>query len=265
MSLLEIVVLALVQGITEFLPISSSAHLVLVPALLGWSDQGVAFDIAVHVGTLAAVLIYFRRDVAALVMGALALLAGRVTPAGRLAVWLVLASIPVVVAGLALHAAGPEMLRSVEVLAWATLGFGLVLYAADRYCPAGRQVDDLGWTGALWIGLAQVLALIPGTSRSGITMTAGRALGLNRQEAARFSLLLSIPTILGAGVLATKDLVDAGDVTLGLDAVLGAALSFVFALAAIAAMMAWLRRASFTPFVVYRVALGIGLLIWIYA
>ncbi|MCB9960087.1 MAG: undecaprenyl-diphosphate phosphatase [Rhodospirillaceae bacterium] len=265
MPLLEIVVLALVQGLTEFLPISSSAHLVLVPALLGWSDQGVAFDISVHVGTLAAVVIYFRRDVAALVVGAVALLGGRVTPAGRLAVWLVLATIPVVAAGMALHAAGPDLLRSVEVLAWATLVFGLMLYVADRYCPTGKDLGALGWSGALWIGLAQVLALIPGTSRSGITMTAGRALGLNRQDAARFSLLLSIPTILGAGVLATKDLVEAGDASLGLDAVLGAVLSFVFALIAIAAMMAWLRRASFTPFVVYRVLLGLGLLIWIYA
>ena len=265
MTPLEIIVLALIQGITEFLPISSSAHLVLAPAVFGWSDQGVHFDIAVHVGTLAAVMLYFRHDVAAIAGGLVDLARGRWTPHARLALWLAMASVPVVLAGLALHAINPAGLRSVAVIGWATLGFGLLLYAADRFCPANRGLDRLGWRGAIVIGLAQVLALIPGTSRSGITMTAGRALGLTRTAAARFSLLLSIPTILGAGVLATLDLVAAGDVTVGVDALIGAALAFLFAWLAIAVMMAWLRQASFTPFVIYRVVLGVGLLIWVYA
>ena len=265
MPLLHIVVLALVQGITEFLPISSSGHLVLVPALTGWEDQGVVIDVATHVGTLVAVLIYFRRDVAAMAAGFLALAARRSDAGARLALLIVVATVPTVIAGAVLHELGPDLLRSAAVIAWATLGFGVLLGIADRVGATSGRMEDIGYRAALIFGFAQVLALIPGTSRSGITMTAGRFLGLGREAAARFSLLMSIPTILGAGTLAGWDLYRAGDVSLGIDAVLAAVLSCLAALAAIALMMRWLRRASFLPFVIYRIVLGVGLLIWLYA
>ena len=262
---LHIVVLALVQGITEFLPISSSGHLILVPALTGWEDQGVVIDVATHVGTLVAVLIYFRRDVAAMAAGFLALAVRRYDAGARLALLVVTATVPTVIAGAVLHELGPDLVRSAAIIAWATLGFGILLGIADRVGATSGRTEDITFGGAVVFGLAQVLALIPGTSRSGITMTAGRFLGLGREAAARFSLLMAIPTILGAGTLAGWDLYQAGDVSLGLDALLAAILSCLAALAAIALMMRWLRRASFMPFVIYRVILGLGLLIWLYA
>ena len=260
MTLLHLVVLALVQGVTEFLPISSSGHLVLIPWLTGWPDQGLLLDVAVHVGTLGAVLVYFRRDVAVMVLGVLRLLTGRIDGDARLVILVLVATIPVLAAGVLLKQALPDGIRSVEVIGWTTLVFGLLLYAADRYAPDARRVADLGVLQALVIGLFQCLALVPGTSRSGITMTAARMLGVERTEAARFSLLLSMPTIAGAGLLLGLDLYESGDAAVTSDAALAAGLAFVSALAAIAAMMAWLRRATFTPFVVYRVFLGIVLL-----
>lgn len=272
MPLHHIVVLALIQGITEFLPISSSAHLVLVPVLTGWPDQGLVIDVAVHVGTLLAVILYFRRDVAEMGLGFVRLLAGGREREARLALQLVIASVPAFGAGLLLHELAGTLFRPegvnvvfvTAVIAWTTIGFGVLLWLADRFCISVRRVEHLGYGDAILVGLAQALALIPGTSRSGITMTAGRVLGLERAEAARFSLLLSIPVIAGAGALAAKDVYDAGDLVLGQDALLAAALAFVSALAAIALMMRWLRRASFTPFVVYRLLLGAGLLYYLY-
>ena len=264
MPLLHLTVLALVQGITEFLPISSSAHLVLVPVLTGWDDQGLILDVAVHVGTLFAVLVYFWRDIMLMVVGAVQLVTGRWTEGARLALLVVVASVPALAAGFALHALAPDLLRSVEVIAWATLGFGLLLWLSDRIGGIARRVEALRFGDAVLIGLAQALALIPGTSRSGITMTAGRFLGMARDEAARFSLLLSIPTILGAGAVGALDIYEAGDVALGTDAALAAGLAFLSALIAIALMMRWLRHASFTPFVIYRLLLGIGLLVYLY-
>jgi undecaprenyl-diphosphatase len=264
MPLLHLVLLALVQGITEFLPISSSGHLILVPHITGWSDQGLIIDAAVHVGTLGAVIIYFWRDMLAMTIGAGELARGRMTDGARLALYIVAATIPVVIAGLLLKDIVETQLRSVEIIAWTTLIFGVALWAADRFCERQRRLGSLNLPHALIIGLAQAIALIPGTSRSGITMTAARALGYERTDAARFSMLLSIPTIIGAGVLVGRDLVKAGDLALGADAAIAAGLSFVAALAAIALLMRWLSFATFTPFAVYRVLLGIGLLVWVY-
>ncbi len=254
--------LALVQGITEFLPVSSSAHLVLTR--LAWGEAGgganmLALDVALHVGTLFAVMLYFRKDVAALIRGGLGLLVGKREGDARLA-WLVLvATIPAILAGVLLKGLITDHLRGVETIAWTTLIFGLALGWADRL-PAAKRTLDLGWKGALTIGAAQAFALIPGVSRSGVAMTAARALQLSREEAARFALLLAIPTIAGAGALAGLDLWQAGDVALGADAALGAALSFIAAYGAIWLMMRWLKRASFMPFVIYRLALGLVLL-----
>lgn len=266
--LLPIVILALVQGITEFLPISSSGHLVL--AWAGFDHYGLEvttdpsrrllLDIAAHVGTLGAVMLYYWRDVGRLAGGALGLLIGRWSPSGRLFLLLVAATVPIVIAGYAMKVAVGSNFRSVEIVAWASIGFGVLLYAADRIALTVRRVEHTSFGAAIFIGLAQVLALIPGTSRAGITMTAARFLGYERTEAARFSMLLSIPAILGAGVLAGASLREAGDVRLTEDAILVAALSLVAALGAIALMIAWLRRASFTPFVVYRILLGLGIL-----
>lgn len=263
MSLLQIVVLALVQGITEFLPISSSGHLILVPYLTDWPDQGVLIDVAVHVGTLFAVMLYFWRDLAALLRGLIVWREAEqeARQARRLLAQLLVATVPVVLAGLALAAIGPESLRSVAVIGWTMLGFGIVLWLADRFGPKLYDLQRLTLGHALIVGLAQALALIPGTSRAGITMTAARALGYRRDEAARFSMLLSIPAILAAGAVATLDLLAAETTQAQVnDALLAALLAFASALVAIWLLMRWLKVASFTPFVLYRVVLGLLLL-----
>jgi len=262
MSDLQIAVLALVQGITEFLPISSSGHLILVPLLTGWPDQGLLIDVAVHVGSLGAVILYFRRDLATMLRGLTTWRSGRLfdQPGRRLLVMIVIGTIPVLLAGLALKLVGTENLRSLAVIGWATLGFGLLLYVADRFVPQERTMQEMGFGAAFAIGLSQVLALVPGTSRSGITMTTARGLGFRRDEAARFSMLLSIPTIIAAGALLTLDLIELGQTQLRSDALVAALLAFVSAWISIALLMRWLERASFTPFVIYRCVLGVALL-----
>lgn len=266
MSGIQLLVLALVQGVTEFLPISSWGHLVLLKDFAAWPDHGPLIEIAVHVGTLGAVCLYFRRDLWWMVTGLARLGAAPPDPGARLLVLVATATVPVVVAGAALVQVDLlGLLRSAVVVGWTTLGFGVLLYAADRLNLTISRIDHMSVGHALFIGIAQVLALVPGTSRSGITMTAARMLGYERTEAARFSMLLSIPTIAAAGGLAAVELYRAGDAWLIGDALLAAAMAFVAALAAIGLLMAWLRRATFTPFVVYRVALGAGLLWWAYA
>lgn len=264
MPILHLVILAGVQGLTEFLPISSSGHLILVPTFLGWPDQGLVIDVSVHVGTLFAVLAYLYRDVGAMIGGLGRAMRGRRDPGARLFGLLVVGTIPVVGAGFALHYYAPDLFRDPETrilyIAWATLGFGLLLWFADGIGMTVRRVEHLGVSDVVIIGVAQCLALIPGTSRSGITMTAARFIGMERPDAARFSLLLSIPTIIAAGTLTGIDIYRSGDVQLAADAFVAAGLSFIAALIAIALMMAWLKRASFTPFVIYRVVLGLLLL-----
>ena len=257
MPTLHIIILALVQGITEFLPISSSGHLVMVPWFAGWEDQGLALDVAVHVGTLGAVCAYLYKDIIDMLSGLWRMLKGKgVNPSVRLAFYLVLGTIPVIGAGFALNHYMPGGIRSIEVIGWTTLGFGILMWVVDRFSITIRRMDHLGLSDVLIIGVMQCLALIPGTSRSGITMTAERILGMERPDCARFSMLLSIPTIVGAGVLKGWDLYKAGD-PLAIDAALtGAGAAFVSALVAIALMMAWLKHASFTPFVLYRIVLG---------
>lgn len=271
MGLLQLLVLALVQGITEFLPISSSAHLVLVPAVSGWADQGLVMDVAVHVGTLLAVMIYFWRDVLGLVSAVPGLVPGRNGPVrepdfhARMLRAIILATVPIVIAGFFFVEMGwTDLLRRVDVIALASIGFGLLLYWADMHCPAVRPLHQLSLREGLIIGLFQVLALIPGTSRSGITMTAGRLMGFSRTEAARFSMLLSIPTILAAGTLAAKDLIEAGVAADTRAALLAGGMAFVAAILAIHGLMRWLTRQTMTPFVVYRVVLGLGLLVWVW-
>ncbi|RMH40753.1 MAG: undecaprenyl-diphosphate phosphatase [Alphaproteobacteria bacterium] len=264
MPLLHIIIVAALQGLTEFLPVSSSGHLVLLPILTGLPDQGLAIDVAVHVGTLAAVVLYFWSDVRLALLGLPRLLRGRLDTAGaRLAFLLAIATVPVVIAGLASELAGlQEAMRSIRVIAWTTLGFGLVLWWADRTGPEEKTGE--GWTlrDAIVMGLAQCLALVPGTSRSGITITAGRWLGYRRSDAARLSMLMSIPTILASGVLLGAKVATEADAALARDGAIAAVFAFGFALLALGLMMRLLRSVSFAPYVVYRVFLGLALL-WV--
>ena len=262
MPILHIVILALVQGVTEFLPISSSAHLVLVPWLAGWQDQGLTIDVAVHVGTLGAVMAYLWRDISAMLNGLWGMLKGKGVNADvRLAFYLVLGTLPVIAVGFAMNTYMPDGIRSIEVIGWTTLGFGILLWLVDRSSVTVRRMDHLKLSDVMMIGISQCLALIPGTSRSGITMTTGRLLGMERPDCARFSMLLSVPVIIGAGVLKGLDLYQAGDPLQTSAALTAAGFAFISALVAIVLMMAWLKRASFTPFVLYRLALGAVLLV----
>lgn len=257
MDIVQILVLAIVQGVTEFLPISSSAHLILVPNLTGWNDQGLVLDVAMHIGTLLAVMLYFRHDVARLFVGALDVIRRRLSDDARLTLQVALATVPVVIAGFLLKDTIASDWRSPVLITVTTALFGVILWLADRRADrAVRGVRSLGWRDVMFIGIAQALALVPGVSRSGITMTAALFVGLQRPDAARFSLLLSIPTTAAAGALGTVDVIQSGDAALQGDAVIAGVLAFAAALAAIAGLMAWLKRASFTPFVVYRLVLA---------
>ena len=266
MPLWYLLILAVVQGITEFLPVSSSAHLILVPELTGLPDQGTFLDVAVHIGTLGAVILYFRQDVARAAYGTLSLLRGGRGADERLALNLAIATIPIVLAGLAVKLLlGAEALRSLAVIGWATLIFGVALWLFDRYGPATRTEADWSPRHAFVFGLWQAAALIPGASRSGTTITGARMLGYDRSEAARLAMLMSIPTILASGTILVGDVVAEANWPLMRDAAIGAAFSFVAALAALHVMMRLLRSVSFTPYVIYRLALGAVLLWWAYA
>lgn len=265
MELWHIIVLAIIQGLTEFLPISSSAHLILPSQLLGWPDQGLAFDVAVHVGTLAAVVWYFRSDVYRLTAAWLGdSVRGRVGPDSGLA-WAVIAgTVPAGLAGLLLNDFISTALRSGLVIAASTLGFGLVLWWSDAVGRRDRELASITLKDAVIIGLAQALALIPGTSRSGITITAALFLGFGREAAARFSFLLSIPLILAAGLLKTLELAEQGGATDWSGIALGAGLSFVSAVICIHLFLKFLERLGLMPFVIYRMVLGLLLLVMLW-
>jgi len=258
--LTQLIVLAVIQGLTEFLPISSSGHLALVPMLTDWPDQGLPMDVAVHVGTLCAVVIYFWRDLWEMAAGLFNYLRGRRDPAARLAIQIIVATIPVLVAAWAFEKYVGDSVRTMKVIAWTTLGYGILMYIADRISLTVRRVEHATFGDALIIGMAQILALVPGTSRSGITITAARFLGYERAEAARFSFLMSVPTISAGGLWLLLKLREAESAALTNDALLGITLSFVVGIFAIAFMMRWLRRSTLTVFVVYRLILGAVLL-----
>lgn len=278
-----ILLYAVIQGITEFLPISSSGHLVLAHEWVNGQEtsesavvdkwaQDAVIDISVHVGTLFSVLLYFWRDFYAIARGSLITLfcfrspdlATESKEGAKMAFYIVLASCPVIIAGFLLHMWQPDWLRSAEVVAWTTLIFAYVLWMADRFCPARYELGRLNFKSALFVGFAQVLALVPGTSRSGITMTAARIMGFTRDSAARFSLFLSTVAISGAGVLAGLDVISRADVDLGLSALVAAGVSFVAGYISIAVMIKWLQNHDFTPFVLYRAFLGLVLLLIVY-
>lgn len=260
MGLLQLVVLAIIQGLTEFLPVSSSAHLILTPKLMGASDQGALIDLMAHGGSLVAVITYYRRDVAKVLSGMVDTLGGRFSSAdARLFLLLSVATPPGIIVGAALFLLGwDDALRDPKIIAMASAGFALPLWAADHYGRKGTSVERHHWRIALMIGLAQVLAFIPGTSRSGITMTAARGFGVNRVEAARFSMLMSIP-LLGAMAFAAAISLAGAPAQSGAsfaDGVIVLGLSAIIAYGAIAIFMRLVERVGLLPFALYRVALA---------
>jgi undecaprenyl-diphosphatase len=262
MDLIQITVLALVQGLTEFLPISSSAHLILVPVLTDWEDQGLAFDVAVHVGTLSAVVWYFRAELQRMTLAWFGSVAGRgLDPDSRLAWAVIFGTLPAALAGLLFHDFIGEHLRSPLVIAATTLIFGLLLAVADKTGTQRRDEHSIHWLDVALIGGAQALALIPGTSRSGITMAVALLVGLTRTGAARFSFLLSVPIILLAGGYESLKLVQAGMQAQWLPMVLGALVSGLSAYLCIHFFLKLLDRIGFMPFVYYRLGLGVLLLV----
>ncbi len=257
MTTLQIVVLAIVQGLTEFLPISSSGHLVLAPYFLEWTDQGLAFDVAVHFGSLVAVCIFFRKDIAALISGGVRVLGGDVkSPQSKMALAIALGTVPAALSGL-LFASWIEVnLRDPAVIVYTLAGYGILMGVADRLGRSDRNMTGVGFKDALVIGCAQALALVPGTSRSGITITAARFLGFARQDAARFSFLLSAPVIFLAASYKFLQLLMGADAVAWGQLGLGAVVSCVVAYLSIEFFMRFVTRIGLLPFAIYRLILA---------
>ena len=266
MSWLQLIILALIQGLSEFLPISSSAHLILPQAILGWEDQGTLIDVMAHFGSLFAVLIYFRKDVAAMISGFFDLMRRKLNRNSALALNLIIASPPALALGFFLSKFGYDvLLRSPLIIAFTTIFFGVLLWVSDIKGREEKTTEELTWKGATLMGCAQALALIPGTSRSGITMTAARFMNMTRVESARFSMLMSLPIIGAGGLYALLKLMTEPSGTAGFyDGILVAVLSFIAAYGCIALFMKWVSKIGFFPFMVYRLLLGAGLLIWVF-
>ncbi|TVZ38513.1 undecaprenyl-diphosphatase [Alteromonadaceae bacterium 2753L.S.0a.02] len=257
MDLIHVVFLALIQGITEFLPISSSAHLILPKEILGWPDQGLAFDVAVHVGTLVAVMVYFRKEIADILVGWFASLCGRGTDHnGQLGWYIIAATVPAAVFGLLMDNFIETHLRSTHVIAITTIVFGVLLWVADKRATQQKQLRDMVLLTALVIGFAQAVALIPGTSRSGITITAALLLGFSRGDAARFSFLLSIPVILLSGGYKGLQLLLSPVAVDWLAISVGVGLSAISAYICIHYFLNFINRIGMLPFVIYRLVLG---------
>ncbi len=263
MDIFQIIFLALIQGLTEFLPISSSAHLILPSQVLGWEDQGLAFDVAVHIGTLMAVMVYFRNDIISILKGWFTTgFSAHPDQEAQLGWYVILATIPAGLAGVLAGDFIEENLRSSFVIACTTIGFGILLGIADRFRGEAKGIAQMTLMAALVIGVAQMIALIPGTSRSGITMTAALLLAFDRNSAARFSFLLSIPLILAAGGLKMLELLESALPVDWQAILLGVAVSAVSAWICIYYFLAFINRIGMMPFVVYRLILGAILLLF---
>lgn len=271
MTIWHAIVLGIVQGLTEFLPISSSAHLILVPWLAGWPEPGLEFDVALHLGTLLAVLIYFWRDLLRMAVATVHGISSRQPFAdhnARLAWIIVVGSIPAAVVGFAFNDAidsyfhsGSGGNQSIALIATLMILLGLILVAAERLARHVRPMENIGWKDGLVIGCAQALALLPGVSRSGSTITAGLLTGLKRDSAARFSFLLGVPAIVGAGLLETKKVIEAGlDADQFATFVTGGITAAIVGYLTIAFLLAFLRTNSTIIFVGYRLVVGAALL-----
>lgn len=258
MDLIQVLILAVLQGLVEFLPISSSGHLILVPALLGWSDQGLAFDIAVHVGTLAAVVFYFRRDLKDLAVA----IFQPDRPENKLAWALIIATLPLVPAGVLGAGLISNELRYPVVIAATTAGFGVLLWLADRFGRGTRSEQDIGFKDALLIGIGQAMALVPGTSRSGVTMTVGLALGLSRSAAARFSFIMAVPAVAAAGIWQIGEFAESPVAVPWGTLILASVVSGVTAFLAIAGFLRLIDRMGMLVFAVYRLLLA-GVIVYV--
>ena len=268
MPIFHLMLLAIIQGITEFLPVSSSAHLILFPSLTGAADQGPLIDVAVHLGTLIAVMIYFRIDTRSVVTGAFGLAKGRVRNSDDfLALCLVTATCPAILFGLTIKLTGFDFMvrENVGLIGIMMLGFGIVLWWADKIGLTIKNVEQWTLKEALLLGFWQSLALIPGTSRSGITITGASLMGYSRVEAARLSMLMSVPIILAAASLGTLDALRLANPVALRDGVIAAFFAAVAAYIALSIMMHFAKRVSFTPYVIYRVLFGALLIWWAYA
>jgi len=263
MTTFQVIILAIVQGLTEFLPISSSGHLVLVPNFFDWSDQGLAFDVAVHFGSLIAVMLFFRRDIFGLLRGGMQVLGGNVqTVESRLALGIALGTVPAALAGLLLVDWIEANLRSPFVIVFTLSGYGVLMILADRFGKRQRDISSMRIQDAVLIGVAQALALVPGTSRSGVTITAARFMGFERQDAARFSFLLAVPVILLAtgysllGLLSSDAVVPWGQLATGV------VVSAIVAYLSIEFFMRFVSRIGLLPFAVYRLILA-GVIVYV--
>lgn len=267
MPILHIIILAIIQGVTEFLPVSSSAHLILFPAITGLKDQGPLIDVAVHLGTLVAVHAYFRKDVFCVYKGAFGILRGKIrTKDECVALCLLTATLPVILLGALFKSIGIDFTLRDEVglIGIAMLVFGLLLWWADSKNPTRISVEEWTLKQAFVLGLWQTIALIPGTSRSGITITGARFMGFNREDAVRISMLMSIPVIAAASILTATDAIYTENFPALRDATIAALLSAASAYVALSLMMLWLKKINFTPYVIYRVILGALLIWWAY-
>jgi len=263
MTLINIIIISIIQGLTEFLPVSSSGHLIFIPKLLNLPDQGITMDLALHLGTLLAVFVYYRKDIGQMILAFLFWKDKERVIHRKLGLYIILATIPAVILGLLMHILLPEGLRDIRIIITTTILFGILMGFADKYSPQEKDLSKITAKSALKIGLAQVLAFIPGTSRSGITMTMARFLGFNREDSARFSFLLSIPAIAGAGCFAILDFLESGDAQMGIDMLTAIILSFIVGLFAIYIMIKWIKKYGLMPFVIYRLVLGFGLIAWV--
>lgn len=262
LDFIRVSLLALIQGLTEFLPISSSAHLIFPSALLGWEDQGLAFDVAVHLGTLLAVITYFSKDILAILKGwGLHVARRQNSEEARLGWMLLLATLPLVVCGLLLEDIVDTYFRNTTIIATTTIIFALLLWLADKMFKGSGKLQQLSWQRYLFVGLAQVLALVPGTSRSGVTMTAALFCQLNRREAARLSFLLAIPAIAGASILLFFDLLGSDSVN-WLELAYAMLLSGMIAFLCIHYFLKLIVSVCYMPFVIYRLLLGAVLIIF---
>ncbi len=262
MPIYQVIVLAIIQAITEFLPISSSAHLELAPWLFGWKDPGLTFDVALHVGTLVAILIYFFKDWVQIVGQGFGLNIGNdpELKKNRGLLWLIAAaSIPIGVIGFMFNKQAESTWRNPYVIGSMLIVIGIVMWIADRRATGTKAMDKVDWGDGMWTGIAQALAVVPGTSRSGITITAGLFRGLNRETAARFSFLLSAPAIAAAALKKFWDIHRSGGIApdMKVPFVLGIALSGILGAVVIAVFLKYLRRNSLMPFVYYRIVFGI--------
>ena len=265
MTIFQAIVLGLIQGLTEFLPISSSAHLALAPYLFGWEDPGLAFDVALHLGTLVAVLWFFRKEWGQLIAAAVSVITKRKvdTPEEKRVIFLVIATIPGAIGGLLLEEKAETVFRSPTLIASTLIAMGIILWAVDRFSSQERSIDRMRWLDALLIGCAQVVALVPGVSRSGSTITAGRALKFDRQSAAIFSFLMSMPITAAAIVLKAPDVVKNGGI--GIEVIVGVLASAVSGWLAISVLLKYVSKHSYGIFALYRVLLGLVVLAVIYS